>query len=260
MISEAYVQPVVPSPANTTNCASLANLASVFSSSGSVLFNIPSKMVLFTRSGLGELLISRTFSIHHYSMPSVPKSRHGSDQTYRLLVPQLFQGWNKRSDSPSWCGLDQESKPRKVAEDVGEGEEQIGRFEVRRAVVPPFQETKRVAKRVYGNHVACARFEQVVHLHDLARSAGQLHPRPYFSHMLFHDRLESTYAGRREEGIQGVAASTVHVVVYSSHDGIRRYNMRDGSASKRPPRCPSITSGSCRDKGRLIGLPPRTRV
>ena len=60
------LQPVVPSPASPINCASWAILASVFSSCGSELPKIPSKIVLLISSGLGELLILRTLFIHHY--------------------------------------------------------------------------------------------------------------------------------------------------------------------------------------------------
>lgn len=60
--------PVVPSPANTVSWASLANRRSVFSSGGRLLFRMPSKMVLLTRSGLGEALMSRTLSIHHWTL------------------------------------------------------------------------------------------------------------------------------------------------------------------------------------------------
>lgn len=59
------VKAVVPSPAKMTSCASLASRASVLSAAGSELLTMPSKMVLLIRSGLGDALISRTWSIHH---------------------------------------------------------------------------------------------------------------------------------------------------------------------------------------------------
>lgn len=59
-------QPVVLSPASPINCASWAILASVFSSSGSELLRIPSKIVVLMSSRFGELLILRTLFIHHY--------------------------------------------------------------------------------------------------------------------------------------------------------------------------------------------------
>ena len=169
---EGGVQPVVPSPANTTNCASLASLASVFSDSGSELFKMPSKMVLLTRSGFGELLISRTLSIHHYRTSSAPKYWSAGNQTYRLLVNKLSQGGTQRPDKPCRRRLDKASIPRKVTEDVGEREEEIGCFKVQLAVVRCVHEMERVAKRVLGDHVARVRFEYVVHLHNLARPAG----------------------------------------------------------------------------------------
>jgi hypothetical protein len=108
----------------------------------------------------------------------------------------------------------------KVTEDVSEAEKQIGRFKVQPAVILLVHETKRVAKRVYSDHVTCECFKYVVHLHDLTRLARQLHARKHLGHVFFHDRLKSADTGTREEGGKGVAAPTVQVVVYGGHDGV----------------------------------------
>lgn len=86
---EGDLQPVVPSPASPISCASCAILASVFSSSGSELPKIPSKIVLLISSGFGELLILRTLFIHHYHPLSALelKTIQGTEELARSIAP-----------------------------------------------------------------------------------------------------------------------------------------------------------------------------
>ena len=108
-----------------------------------------------------------------------------------------------------------------MAEDVSEGKVLIRRSEIRHAPVFLVEEMKTVAKSVCGHYVARVRFENGVHVQDLAIFSRRFAPpREHLFQILFNNGLNSPDAGIGEEAIDTVSAHTVHVVVHRGNDGV----------------------------------------
>lgn len=72
--------------------------------------------------------------------------------------------------------------------------EDIGRLKEGPAKVRLVHEAKTLAEGIFCDYVACAGFEDMVHLQDLARVASLLHARDHPGHILLHDRLQAPNA------------------------------------------------------------------
>ena len=111
-----------------------------------------------------------------------------------------------------------------MAKHMCEAEEQLGSFKIRSSKVGLVQEVERVAKCIHCNHITCAGFEEVVQLNHFAGCL--LHSKEQFSHMPFHDGLETADAGCREETVDSVASAAVQVVAYGGHHGLGSFRSR----------------------------------
>ena len=91
------------------------------------------------------------------------------------------------------------------------------------------EEVKTVAKSVCGYYVARVRFENGVHVQDLAiLSRRSAPPREHLFQILFNNGLNSSDAGIGEEAIDAVSAHTVHVMVDRGNDRVWGYRGASG--------------------------------
>ncbi len=102
--------------------------------------------------------------------------------------------------------------PGYQAKHVRQVEEDIGGLEEGLAEIRLLHEAVALAESIFGDHVAGAGLEDVVHLQDLTRATGFLHVRDHPRHVLFHNRFKTSNAGNREEAVESVSPPAMKVM------------------------------------------------